>query len=68
MIVGSYVLHLYCDGERCAAQRQTRGEPIAHGEFTGNTGGEAKRAAREAGWKLDEPNDKAYCRKCRSRT
>lgn len=65
MIVGGYVLHLYCDGERCARVRVTQGEPIAQGEFTGNTGGEARRAARGAGWKLDELNDKAWCRKCR---
>lgn len=64
MIVGCYTLHLYCDGERCVLGR-SRGEIIGPSEYTGNTGGEARSAARRDGWKIDEPNDKAWCRKCR---
>lgn len=40
MIVGCYLLHLYCDNPDCSTS----------GEFTGTTEAEAKKEARQAGW------------------
>lgn len=51
MIVGCYVLHLYCDYVLC----------LRHVETTGHTEGQAKREAKSRGWTLED--ERAFCPK-----
>ncbi len=52
--VGCFVLHLYCDSPLEASACQARGEPKARDEFTGETRGDAMKAAKRSGWRLSE--------------
>jgi len=45
MIVGCYVTHLYCDVDSCDYGKD---------EFTGETGGETRRLARDRGWLIGD--------------
>lgn len=60
MIVGSYVLHLYCDGDNHPKFE------YGPAEFSEETRREAMRAARKSGWRLR--GEKAYCCKCKPTT
>lgn len=69
MIVCGYVMHLYCDGTLCTAERQhlatnNIGVPTPVAEYGGETKREAVKAARADGWKIDLFEDKAWCRRC----
>ena len=62
MIVGCYTLNLYCDVPGCTYNNRGRGyEPD---EFTGVTGGECRKAARKAGWRLWLVEGNACCPEC----
>lgn len=60
MIVGSYVLHLYCDGDNHPKFE------YGPAEFSEETGAEARKIARKNGWKIR--GQKAYCPKCQQIT
>lgn len=69
MIVGGYVLHLYCDsGRREFDQKDKPGHQ--HGmssnaaEFSAETGPQARARARRSGWRLDVKRDRALCPIC----
>lgn len=66
MIVGCYVLDLYCDTPDDSYKHRGGGDfpGPAVGQFTGETGGEARRNARAAGWKIDLRADKMTCPYC----
>ena len=70
MIVGGYSLHLYCDHEYADPEEQYKHMGLSEypgpgrAEFTGETGGEARQAARKRGWVLDLKNGKAFCPDC----
>jgi hypothetical protein len=59
MIVGGYVLHLYCE-----QKNPDHGHQEFPHEFGGETGGEARKEARQRGWKLDLENSIGICPKC----
>lgn len=68
MIVGGFVLHLYCDTPGCpqgSARPTSDGGSQAPGEFTHpkNEAG-AFAAARRAGWVLVVTSGQCYCRDC----
>jgi hypothetical protein len=58
MIVGCYVLDLYCDG----CDRNTHTGLTLPDQFTSETGNACRREAIRRGWVFDE--DKAYCPTC----
>lgn len=68
MIVGSYVLHLYCanselggaDKDTCKTPKVQRGSP--HGEADARTLANAKKMARKDGWSFR--NRDCYCPAC----
>ena len=59
MILGCYVLQLYCDSNKGHRINKNNYE-----EYTGETRSEAEEVARAEGWKLYETNDKAICPIC----
>ena len=62
MIVGCYVLDLYCDEKNDEHKHQE----FPH-QYTGETGGQCREAARQEGWKLDLHEGRATCPKCTKR-
>lgn len=56
MIVGCYILHLYCDAPGCA-----RTSP---GEFTGRTFPECAAGARKEGWRVLQESNITACPSC----
>ena len=63
MIVGCYVLHLYCDAPEGSCANGWHEENTD--EFTGETASEARRWARDGGWTLDMHAGKALCPSCK---
>jgi len=61
MIIGCYTLHLYCDVPKCTYNN--KGGSYIPDEFTGETGGECRNAARKAGWRLLADGN-ACCPEC----
>lgn len=61
MIVGAYILDLYCDAKDWNEKPHTWKE-FPH-EFTGEYGTRCRREARRAGWVLKR-NGEALCPKC----
>jgi len=67
VILGSYVLHLYCDYcERKQWRRFEDGKPFMSNccEISGDSKQHAFRLARKDGWRINEGADKAMCPKC----
>ena len=69
MIVGGYVLHLYCDSGRTDLDHKhvpghKHGEGAVPVEVTAETGPQARAAARRIGWKLDLDTGRASCPVC----
>lgn len=62
MIVGCYLLSLYCDATAVPAGRHVFAE-FPH-DFTSEFGSTCRRKARRAGWKLDLKTGMALCPKC----
>ena len=62
MIVGCYVLHLYCD--TCERVHYTPEGASSKHEFTGDSKQEAYRSARKRGWRISEQVQKAMCPEC----
>lgn len=62
MIVGGYVLHLYCDDPQHA--ERVGWQPQNHDEVIGEAGGECRRVARRRGWRLDLEHGTAVCPAC----
>lgn len=59
MIVGGYVLHLYCE-YGCQ-----RGAPVEiAGSFYGNLR-ETVATAKKMGWRIDDTHDRALCPDCK---
>lgn len=56
MVVGCYVLHLYCES-------QDHGPRDGHIEFTGASRTDALRVARAAGWHISHRTSTALCPK-----
>lgn len=72
MIVGCYVLDLYCDDPRHEKFNSDKsdwylGSPERPAQFVHEHGSRARTLARRAGWKLDVRNDKAICPRCAKR-
>ena len=65
MIVGSYVLHLYCDFCQRPRRRNENGQQVRHDEFSGDSRQDSYRMARKAGWSLNERKGTAICDCCR---
>lgn len=63
MIIGSYVLHLYCDFCQ-RPRRHTQDGSERCDEFVGGSRQGAYRRARKAGWRIHESRDKAECPTC----
>lgn len=61
MIVSGYSLHLYCDAADCAGGLW---DQRAKAEFAGETASEARRRAREAGWRLAVAAGACLCPSC----
>lgn len=67
MIVGGYLLHLYCDTIGCQNQSARRGgeDNVPPGEFTGDNQREAMQHARRAGWSFTTKTESfCYCPVC----
>lgn len=62
MIIGCYVLHVYCDSES-ELMRHHR----TKGEYTGNDERTARAMAKADGWLLKRDGN-AICKRCRART
>lgn len=63
MIVGCYVMDLYCDsGQGCRAHDQYGPRIGRLAVYTGHTEAECKRAARKAGWKFK--GAQCFCPAC----
>jgi hypothetical protein len=60
VIVGCYVLDLYCDDPNCPDQRFH----TTPSQFTDETGSGARAEARRAGWRLNLDDGTALCPKC----
>jgi hypothetical protein len=61
MIVGCYDLNLYCDEP---GHKPRPAQDGADAEYCAETGGECRRDARKAGWKLQMRNSRAICPTC----
>ncbi len=64
MIVGSYVLHLYCDFCELPQGRDEMGHQVRHVEFTGDSRQDSYRSARKYGWRINEAKATAMCPTC----
>ena len=62
MIVGGYLLHLYCDGENCDAVERHRIQM----EFGGRDKAAAVKEAKRRGWHVGYKHQ--YCPACTGRT
>ena len=62
MILGCYTLTLYCDVPGCK-HNDSCGKWVPD-EFTGESGGECRKAARKAGWQLLLRYGNATCPEC----
>lgn len=60
MVVGSFVLHLYCDIPD--ESHQHRGSAFA--EFSGDTAGQARARARQSGWRFERGLLRVRCPSC----
>lgn len=66
VIVGCYVLDLYCENKACA---RNNWPDVSEGggnynpvQFTApEHGSQARQAARDAGWKIDAATSRAWC-------
>lgn len=67
MIIGSYMLHLYCD--TCDRKQWWKNENGSNFktsccELSGDSKQHALRLARKQGWRINEAADKALCPLC----
>jgi hypothetical protein len=61
MIVGCYALDLYCDNEPVHGKKPMERRV---GQFTGETGGQARQEARRVGWLINLGKNTCVCPKC----
>jgi len=68
VIVGCYVLDLYCDNDDCpSAEGRHRGGKNEPDQFTGPSKRYCYRDAKKAGWKISDKRDAAYCPDCKGK-
>jgi hypothetical protein len=65
-IIGSFVLHLYCDDPRhatvpTAADEYRRHKAYSPGEYTGETRAQTVRTAKAGGWLVNQTAGTAIC-------
>lgn len=66
MIVGGYVLDLYCECAECCQNRERRGhvitslDPAGFQQFNGNSKRDAMRNARRVGWRISRHGQAAF--------
>ena len=66
MIVGCYVLDLYCDNKQCRTnERSHRGGPNEPAQYTGPNKRYCYREARGDGWKISDKDGTAHCAECK---
>ncbi|MCK5016413.1 MAG: hypothetical protein KAS32_05000 [Candidatus Peribacteraceae bacterium] len=58
MIVGGYLLDVYCDADGCNA----------HAQETGHTGAWCRTMLRRLGWRISTSKNRAYCPEHPSKT
>ena len=66
MIVGSFVLHLYCDSPIHKDLPYDQRQKTGPAQFSASSGRSAFREARKCGWRIKQKIDMAHCPYCRA--
>ena len=72
MIVGCYSLALYCDNDSATYYKDEAGNIVVPHfrpwDYTSETGGGARKKARQAGWTINLTAGTAYCPHCKGKS
>ena len=69
MIVGGYVLHVYCDHcDKWQGRLDHNNDRVTGADFSGDSKQHSLRLARKRGWRINESKGTAMCPGCTKET